>query len=98
MSPAQLLNKLKPKTDVDRVLAAGFYLEKHSRQENFTANEIAILLRNAKRPPPKNPNDAVNQNIRKGLMMPAGDREGIMAFVLTSDGETEINERLTAAE
>jgi hypothetical protein len=90
MALAQLLKKLGLKTEVDRVLAAGHYLEASEGVESFTAAEVSSAIRNAKNPPPRNANDAINQNIRKGLMMSAGDKDGKMAFVLTTDGEEKI--------
>ncbi|HHT9133412.1 MAG TPA: hypothetical protein ACFYD2_00785 [Candidatus Avalokitesvara rifleensis] len=97
MSAAQFFKKVSPKNDVDRTLAAGYFLEKFRNVENFTAADVAHIIRSdAKTPPPKNPNDAVNKNIRKGSMMSAGDKDGKMAFVLTSDGEEAIEALLNA--
>lgn len=90
LSPAQFFRKVAPGTDVERILAAGYFLEVFENQESFTALEAREVVRSAKIPPPKNPNDSINKNIKKGLMMAAGDKEGKMAFVLTSDGEEEI--------
>jgi len=94
MSPSQFFKKTVPQTSVDRVLAAGYYLEKFQNNESFTANDVRETIRSAKRNPPTNTNDAINSNIKKGLIMSAGDKEGIRAFVLTSDGEDTINELL----
>jgi len=97
MSVAQFFKKVTPKSDVDRVLAAGFFLEKFKKAENFTASEVSGIIRHgAKTQPPQNPNEAVNKNIRKGYMMAAGDKDGKMAFVLTSDGEEAIEKLLDA--
>jgi hypothetical protein len=90
MALAQFFRKLGLRTEVDRVLAAGYYLETSGGAESFTAAEVGEAIRKAKNPPPKNPNDSINQNIKKGLMMSAGDKEGKMAFVLTTDGEERI--------
>jgi hypothetical protein len=91
LSPAQFFKKANPRTDVDRVLAAGYYLEVFQQMDNFTAVEVRDAIhKEAKTPPPKNPNDAINKNIKKGYMMGAGDKDGKMAFVLTSDGEESI--------
>lgn len=95
MSVAQFFRKVSPKSDVDRVLAAGYFLEKFNNQDNFTASEVSETIRSAKIPPPNNTNDSINQNIKKGHMMPSGDKEGKKAFVLTSDGEEAITELLT---
>jgi len=94
LSVAQLFTRLKPKTDVDRTLVAGYFLESTGGAENFTAAETRDTIKKAKRTPPKNPSDAVAKNIRKGFMMSAGDKEGRMAFVLTSDGEEQVREWL----
>lgn len=95
MSVAQFFKKVSPKSDVERVLAAGYFLEKFKNQDNFTASEVSETIRDAKIPPPKNANDSINQNIKKGHIMPSGDKEGKKAFVLTSDGEEAITELLT---
>lgn len=97
MSAAQFFKKVSPKSDADRVLAAGYFLEKYKDEESFTAAEISqIIQKEAKTPPPKNPNDVVNGNIRKGYMMAAGDKDGKKAFVLTTDGEEAIETSLNA--
>jgi hypothetical protein len=96
MSAAQFFRKITPKTDVDRVLAAGYFLEKFENQDSFVASEISATIRGAKIPPPRNTNDAINKNIKKGYMMPSGDKEGKMAFVLTSDGEDTMAELFSA--
>jgi|GEM_PF-1293921 len=91
MSAAQFFRKINPRSDIDRTLAAGYYLEIFKKMENFTAVDIkGTIQKEAKTQPPKNTNDAINKNIKKGYMMSAGDKEGKMAFVLTSDGEEAI--------
>lgn len=89
MSPAQFFNSVNPKSDVDRVLVSAYYLEKYRQSQNATAAEIKELIREAKRPAPANASEAINQNIRKGFLMSGGDREGKIAFVVTSDGESQ---------
>jgi hypothetical protein len=92
LSVNQFFRKIGTKTDVDRTLAAGYYLEKFDKYESFTAGEIRGTIRNAKINPPNNTNDSINSNIKKGLIMTAGDKDGKRAFVLTTDGEDVINE------
>jgi predicted metal-dependent hydrolase len=94
MSAAQFFKKYNPKTDNDRVLVAGFYLEQVKKLQNFTASEVREQIKDAKRQPPTNVNDAINQNIKKGLLMSAGDRDNKIAFVLTTDGEEQVKEIL----
>ncbi len=91
-SPAQFFKALNLRTDVDRTLVGAYFLEKHRDMQNFSAAEIRAVIKEAKVPPPRNANDAVNQNIRKGLIMTAGDRENKMVFVLTSDGEAAVEQ------
>jgi len=91
-SPAQFFKACGPKTDNARTLAAAYFLEKFRNAENSTASEIRELIREARVQPPRNPNDSVNQNIRKGLLMTAGNKGNKMAFVLTSDGEAAVED------
>lgn len=95
ISVAQFLRNLTSKSLVDKVLGAGYYLEKYNNHESFTAHEIREIIKSAKAVPPRNPNDAINNNIKKGLIMSAGDKDGNRAFVLTTDGEDVINEMLS---
>lgn len=92
LSLAQFYKKAAPKTDVDRVLLVGYYLENAKGLESFTAAEVRAALKGARQTPPKNPNDCINSNVRKGLMMAAGVKEGRAAFVLTTDGEERVAE------
>jgi hypothetical protein len=98
ISVAQFFRKLGAKTDIDRALGAGYYLEKYRQFEKFSAAEVKETIREAKIPPPKNPNDAVNKNIKKGFIMAAGDKDGKMGYVLTSDGEAEVVNALAESE
>lgn len=92
LSPAQFFKHYNPKTDNNRTLLAAYFLEKYRNAQSSTAAEIREVIREAKVPPPRNPSDSINQNIRKGLLMTAGDKDNKMAFVVTSDGETAIEE------
>ena len=96
-SPAQFFKAANPKTDIDRALVAAYFLEKHRNAQNATAAEIRDLIKEAKWPPPINTSDAMNKNIRKGLLMTAGDRDNKIAFVVTSDGEAAVEEMLNAS-
>lgn len=90
LSAAQFFKKVRSKSDVERVLVAGYFLEKHNGADSFTTAEISEAIRQAKINPPSNTADAVSKNIKKGLMMSAGDKEGRKAYVLTSDGEEAV--------
>ena len=97
-SIAQFFRSISPKSAVDKALAVGYYLEKVDELESFTAAEIRDKIKQAKEPPPKNPSDVVNQNIKKGHMMAAGDKGGKMAFVLTTDGERQVEKMISQSE
>ncbi len=90
-SEAQFFRQLAPQTDVDRALGAGYYLEKIKGYDSFTAAEVRDTIRAAKTQPPKNPSDVIAKNIKKGLIMSAGDKDGKMAYVLTTDGEEYVD-------
>ncbi len=94
IAPAHFFRKSSARTDVDRTLLAGYYLEKYENCEMFTAADVKTTIRSAKITPPANTNNLINANIRKGLMMAAGDKDNRRAFVLTSDGEDTIKEML----
>lgn len=96
LSISEFIRKISPKTDVDRVLATGFFLENFRGEDKFTASEVTELIKESKNTPPKNSNETINKNIRKGFMMAAGDKDGKISFVLTSDGEDIINDILSA--
>ena len=92
LSAAQFFKLCGPKTDNARTLVAAYFLEKYRNAQSSTASDIRDVIREAKVPPPRNPNDSVNQNIRKGLLMTAGDKDKKIAFVVTSDGEAAVEE------
>ena len=92
MSIAQFMKKFSLKSDVDRALFAGYYLEHYQSADRFTAGEIRDTIKAAKVSPPTNTSHVINQNIKKGYMMTAGDKDKLMAFVLTSDGEQVVEE------
>lgn len=91
-SVAEFFKRASPETDLDRALVAAYYLEKLQGHESFTMPEVRETIREGKRTPPKNPSDAIAKNIRKGLIMGAGQKEGKRAYVLTTDGEEAIEE------
>ena len=93
-SVAQFFRNVGARTDIDRVLAAGYFMETYKEQESFTAAEVRETIRAAKISPPGNPSDAIAKNIKKGYMMGAGDKDGKKAFVLTTDGEDAIRDAL----
>jgi hypothetical protein len=90
----QLLKKVPVKSDVDRVWVAGYYLETVKGLQSFTAADIKDAIHGARVSPPSNPSDVIAKNIKKGLMMQAGDKDGRMAYVLTTDGVEFVADQL----
>ena len=98
VSAAQFFRRLSPKSDVERFLIAGYFLENFENVEKFTTADILLTLKKAKIRPPKNPSDVIYKNAKKGNIMAAGDKDGKLAYVLTSDGELAVNDAKIAAE
>ena len=77
----------KPKTDVDKTLLVGYYLENYQAYSSFNTSDIEAGLRSAKEPGPTNTNDIINKNIHKGFIMDAEEKkENKQAWVLTNLG------------
>ncbi len=78
----------KPKNDVEKTLVIGYYLENFRGMSSFNAKDLEDGFREAKEKPPKNINDMVNKNIKKGFMMETKERKDkLKAWTLTSTGE-----------
>lgn len=83
-----LLSK-KPKGNVQKTLAVGYYLEKHKRLPVFNLRDLKDCFENAKEPVRKI-NDMVYKNIKQGYIMEmeAKEKKGdLKAWALTSTGE-----------
>lgn len=82
------------RSDVEKTLFAGHFLEKIGRQASFNVDDLRNAFAQAKEPRPANLNDAVNKNVQKGLMMNAPERKaGMKAWVLTNSGESFVESR-----
>lgn len=91
LSIREFLLSKKPIDDVQRTLVIGYYLEHLEAMTSFNARDLADSFRAAKESPPKNINDKVNLNIRKGHMMEAKEpKDKLKAWVLTNSGEKYI--------
>ncbi len=88
LSVKEFLITKKPKTAVDKTLVIGYYLEKNDGCSPFNAKDMENGFRNAKETVPKNINDAINKNIRKGFMMEGAEKkDSTKAWELTNLGE-----------
>jgi hypothetical protein len=78
----------RPADDVQMTLAIGFYLEKMGKMSSFNIGDLENALEHAKSSKPKNINDKVNKNIRKGHLEEASEKKGgRTAWYLTNSGE-----------
>lgn len=92
-SPAEFLKKTSARNQVDRGLLLGYYLERTLGASSFTSTELAQLGKDAKQPF-ANASDVVAKLTARGLMMSAGDKEGLRAYALTASGETYVESLL----
>jgi hypothetical protein len=88
-SPAEFLKQAAAKSQFDRALLLGYYLEKTQGVSSFTSAEITQLGQEAKQPF-ANSSDAIAKLTGRGLMMSAGDKDGKRAFALTASGEAYV--------
>jgi len=78
----------KPKDDLQKTLAIGYYFEKHEAFFSFNAKDLEEGFRAAKEKIPKNINDKVIKNIEKGHIMEAKEKKNnLKAWILTNTGE-----------
>lgn len=82
----------KPRDDVQRTLAIGYYLEKFKGFSTFNVKDLERGFGVAKEPIPENINNKVNLNIKKGHMMETDEKkDNLKAWVLTDSGEKYID-------
>lgn len=86
LTATEFLKQVAHKTQHDRAMALGYYIEKVDAQGSFITNELGQLGKEAKRPF-GNISDIVSKLLSRGLMMSAGDKEGQRAYTLTASGE-----------
>lgn len=95
MSAKEFLMSKVAKSEAQRVLALGYFLEKNENMSSFNVPDLEAVFRSAKERLPKNINDAVNKNIAKGLLMEAeSKKESKKAWYLTSTGETHVEDEM----
>lgn len=88
MSIKEFILSKKPKNDVQKTLAIGYYLENYEGLPLFNAMELENGFRSAKEIVPNNINLCVIRNINKGHMQETKERKDDMkAWNLTNSGE-----------
>lgn len=74
-SPREFLLEHAPKSDNDKTLAAGYYIEVIGGAESFDFDDIERFYAAAKEPAPANRRDPPYQNVRRGYFIEIGKRE-----------------------
>ncbi len=94
-SAKEFLMTKQAKTDTQKVLALGYFLEHLEGMESFNTSDLEVVFRAAKEKLPANMNDAVNKNIKRGFMDEAKERKDAKkAWYLTSTGENYLENDL----
>lgn len=81
----------KPKNDVQKTLAVGYFIEKYEHFSSFNVKDLEKVFIAAREKVPKNIGDKVQLNIKKGHMMEFKERkDNLKAWILTNSGEKYI--------
>jgi len=95
ISAKEFLMKNELKSEAQKTLALGYYLEYVEGVSSFNIDDLVSVLQAAKEKRPKNINDMVNKNIGRGLLMEAAEKkDSKKAWVLTSTGEKYVEKEL----
>ena len=96
VSAKEFLMTKRVQSELQRVVALAFYLERQEGLASFNVADLENAFRSARERVPKNMNDAVNKNIARGFLMEAAEKkDSKKAWQLTATGErfvdTEMN-------
>lgn len=95
ISAKEFLMERELKSEVQKTLALGFYLEHVEGLPSFNIDDLVSVFQAAKETRPKNINDVVNKNIGRGLLMEAAEKkDSKKAWILTSTGEKYVEKEL----
>lgn len=87
MSIQEYLQSNQLKSDVDKTLAIGYYLEKYEKLKLYNKNGLEDSFKRAKEKPPLNINNRVYLNIKKGYMMEVNEKkDNLKCWCLTNSG------------
>jgi len=96
MSAKEFILTKELKSEIQKVLAIGYFLEHLEGMTSFNVMDLEVAFRAAKEKLPKNMNDAVNKNIGHGFLMEAEEKkESKKAWYLTSTGERQVEKELS---
>jgi hypothetical protein len=94
-SPREFLLAKVPRTDSDRTLTAGYYIEVISGKDSFNFDDVEDFYAQAKEAAPANRRDPPYQNVKKGYFREVGKRQtGMHArnrWALTNSGIARVD-------
>jgi hypothetical protein len=91
----ELFAKLKPGSDAEKALGAGFLLSVHQGLTEFTSEHLKNALKQAKVGLPENVSQAMITNAKRGLMEELGKKlEGRKCWSLTQTGVQHVDSLL----
>jgi len=86
--PVEFIKQKNPKTDIDRVVCAFYYLTKFRKVKSITKKDLDEFFPEARMPMPVNMNDMINKNKDRGYLAPTGKlKRGLKSYYLTTNGE-----------
>lgn len=88
MSVKEFIISKKPKGDIHKTLAIGYYLEKYRGMKTFNLTNLKQGFKEAKERVPKNISDTVYQNVKKGRIAEVKEsKDKLKDLYLTNTGE-----------
>jgi len=86
-SLANFLKQKEAKSHADKVITIAVYLYRYRNIKEFTATDIETCYQEALLKMPKNINDRINANRKKGYIdLTGNEREGLKTFRITREG------------
>jgi hypothetical protein len=87
LSIREFIIQKKPKSDVEKTLVIGYYLETSEKFKSFNSRDLQKGFAEAKEKPPGNISDKVANNVKNGHMMSTKEeKDDLTAYTLTNTG------------
>lgn len=84
MSLEEIIKKINPKKDQDKILIFSYWINKMKRKREFRSNDIKIMFKEMKMDPPKNIRYHLNNLTKKKGYLQAGRKHG--RFKISEEG------------
>lgn len=95
LSIREFLNLTDHSTQTEKVVLIAYYLENYQSLTSYSIKELTDCFNDAKEPLPTNINSLVNNNIAKGFLKPAKEKEGkLKRFEITNSGIKFVEEKI----